>query len=1057
MEIQLLLEEAAEKYQTGAFSEAAALVDEILASDPLSGKALSYRAHLYAREYDFIRAISTARTALTNGYKESSLLISCASWLRSAYLYEQAIEMINQMDFDGFTENEQAQLLCEKGNALSNLCRFEESLECFEKALEKEPDNIYANYGKSTVLTYFCNFSAARQAIEKALDINPNAIFLLHQHAITLSNLNSFEEAGKIYMTMIEMEALDCYGLSSQAEAYIYLNDNSKGLEIYREVLQQFPEYDYACRGMGNACKNLGDFQNAEIFYEKALKLDSRSYFTLDSLGYLFIAKGDYAAAINYFQRARLISSTLHNAWYGIGLAMFYLERYEESKYAFHRVLQVYPDNLYALRLMGQIHYELDHLKEALDYCQKSLELSKPDPQQFLLLGLISHKLGDFNAAKSFFEQYVEVFSDNQEIWQLLAELYEKDQDQEKMIEARTRINTLNEQRFTYSLDPVVEKTELNSDRSYYFSMPSNEDNIFVFSKFLSQDTILNYYDSLLLDGENVKINEAKIIVVGAGGAGKTSLIKKIIRPHYKVPNEEKVTHGVEVYFHQAEFGGDAISTYFWDFGGQEIYHATHQLFFTRGSLYILVVDSRKGSLNLDYWLYLIQFLSGDSPVLLVINEIEGITKDLEVEKLKKHFPGLKEVAKVNLANNKGLYHLREIIGSILPQINVVNRDIPANWMALRHHLGKLTENTITFEQFSGLCGQYEIRGESMVRSVSELLHHLGVILHYQGNWLLDNFIVLNIHWAIDAVYSIFESPAIINGKGIFDFQTLVQIWLANGYQREDHSGFLQLILQFEICYSINNHEYFVAPQFLPERPYRPEAFDGKIIWYEFQYGFLPKNIFSRLVVKMNRYINEESVWRNDVILKLNESYAHINNDLIEKKISIKITGRQSKELLFLIRENIYQIHNDYNQIFFEETVACCCSVCNQAETPRYFLFKDLEAAKRNHRHSLLCYQSWEEVNIDSLLENIPSQYFSVEKAKQLISSNQILEFLEFLNANFRNTPFEDDILILQSQYQNLKKDNRSGILDPRTQNLFLNDIRLKGLEILRAIQKTKP
>ena len=62
MEIQLLLEEAAEKYQTGAFSEAAALVDEILASDPLSGKALSYRAHLYAREYDFIRAISTART-----------------------------------------------------------------------------------------------------------------------------------------------------------------------------------------------------------------------------------------------------------------------------------------------------------------------------------------------------------------------------------------------------------------------------------------------------------------------------------------------------------------------------------------------------------------------------------------------------------------------------------------------------------------------------------------------------------------------------------------------------------------------------------------------------------------------------------------------------------------------------------------------------------------------------------------------------------------------------------------------------------------------------------
>ena len=31
-----------------------------------------------------------------------------------------------------------------------------------------------------------------------------------------------------------------------------------------------------------------------------------------------------------------------------------------------------------------------------------------------------------------------------------------------------------------------------------------------------------------------------------------------------------------------------------WDFGGQEIYHATHQFFLTRRSLYVLVDDTRK-------------------------------------------------------------------------------------------------------------------------------------------------------------------------------------------------------------------------------------------------------------------------------------------------------------------------------------------------------------------------------------------------------------------------------------------------------------------------------
>jgi len=54
-----------------------------------------------------------------------------------------------------------------------------------------------------------------------------------------------------------------------------------------------------------------------------------------------------------------------------------------------------------------------------------------------------------------------------------------------------------------------------------------------------------------------------------------------------------------------------------WDFGGQEIYHATHQFFLTRRSLYLLVADDRKEDTDFNYWLEVVGLLSDQSPLCL--------------------------------------------------------------------------------------------------------------------------------------------------------------------------------------------------------------------------------------------------------------------------------------------------------------------------------------------------------------------------------------------------------------------------------------------------------
>ena len=74
-------------------------------------------------------------------------------------------------------------------------------------------------------------------------------------------------------------------------------------------------------------------------------------------------------------------------------------------------------------------------------------------------------------------------------------------------------------------------------------------------------------------------LNEAKLILVGRGGVGKTSLVNWLLRDRFD-PVEAK-TEGIAISEWALRLGGEDVRLNLWDFGGQEIMHATHQFFLT--------------------------------------------------------------------------------------------------------------------------------------------------------------------------------------------------------------------------------------------------------------------------------------------------------------------------------------------------------------------------------------------------------------------------------------------------------------------------------------------
>src|SRR5262249_52451476 len=90
---------------------------------------------------------------------------------------------------------------------------------------------------------------------------------------------------------------------------------------------------------------------------------------------------------------------------------------------------------------------------------------------------------------------------------------------------------------------------------------------------------IIEYY--LRLKSGSRPLNEAKLIFVGRGAVGKTSLVNRLVSNTFS--EGEKKTDGINITTWNVRLNQtERVRLNIWDFGGQEIMHATHQFFLTQ-------------------------------------------------------------------------------------------------------------------------------------------------------------------------------------------------------------------------------------------------------------------------------------------------------------------------------------------------------------------------------------------------------------------------------------------------------------------------------------------
>ncbi|WP_273215668.1 COR domain-containing protein [Runella zeae] len=435
-------------------------------------------------------------------------------------------------------------------------------------------------------------------------------------------------------------------------------------------------------------------------------------------------------------------------------------------------------------------------------------------------------------------------------------------------------------------------------------------------------DTMKGYLTSLN-KGNIIReyLHEAKMILIGNGEVGKTSIRLKLLDINAPLPDKKDRTPGLDIVpytianLSSAQTGLPASTSFtfnIWDFGGQGKYREIQQLFCSRKSLYLYVTayddtaDYNELYVGYEYWLAMANAYNNDSgqhsPVIYVQNKKDMGEKPINEEEVKHKFGNVGAFIKISCVDKEQFTALPKLI---VKSISKISEDIftvqyNSEWLGVKEDLNELKNqgtNYISKEEFITICTERGL-SEDENRAWLAVLDRIGAVIYFGDNEKLKDWIVLNPIWVKDAICKVIDFE-FYDDIATLKPSFLPKIW--EEYSESEREKLLQLLISYHFCYK-EKKSFIVPALFTENQPNYPEhlsSFDCEI---KLKYvSFLPAGTLHKFMVKLHDKIYNELRWKKGVVLQdgATNTYAEVTERWKEHSIYIRLKDKKGQHPLW--------------------------------------------------------------------------------------------------------------------------------------------------------------
>ncbi|MDL2269411.1 GTP-binding protein [Desulfosarcina sp. OttesenSCG-928-G17] len=430
------------------------------------------------------------------------------------------------------------------------------------------------------------------------------------------------------------------------------------------------------------------------------------------------------------------------------------------------------------------------------------------------------------------------------------------------------------------------------------------------------------------LQGETVPVGEARIVFLGAPGAGRTSLINCLDQK--PICPGEPATPRVAIRQRLEQIQGKKVLVHYWDFGGQVVMHATHQFFLRKNALYVVVLNIRRDD-SPESWLNHIKTFADGSPTLIVLNKTDLLPQgplpqpSFDLKRIRKQYSFVIDpVFCLSCKNREGFDAFQTRLYELLGSDHILKTDRPLEWFRVKEALTRGNQDFIPRQEFHQICQDQKLNEQSE-KTMLEMLDTLGVVASFP-ELETHTDIVLNPEWITKAIYHIICACEKKDGFSGELSEKLMKQLFAKARNDPDFDivipddkclFLLELMQSFKLVFSLPGPEnrYYV-PMLAPinEPPHMVSRKDSLHLLLTFT--FLSPELFYRFVVKSSREIVDGLIWRNGVILGQGINRLLIEYNKYQRTLECYAQGDDPGEYLNDILKRIQDIiHSDDKQV----------------------------------------------------------------------------------------------------------------------------------------------
>lgn len=457
---------------------------------------------------------------------------------------------------------------------------------------------------------------------------------------------------------------------------------------------------------------------------------------------------------------------------------------------------------------------------------------------------------------------------------------------------------------------------------------------------------ILGYYFSTRGE-EGSALREMKLIVVGWGKAGKTTLVRRLA--DQPMNPREPETYGIMIRSLTLHCTDGDLLARIWDFGGQSVLHAVHEFFLTARSLYLVVLEQRsdRAEMDAEYWLQLIRSYAPDAPIVVALNKSRGVEHALDRDSLEKSYgPIIAWVATECLPEvdcpgaEATITRLREALTAAAEErwMPEPRERFPRKWLAIKGWLEGLEKgkNYLDYEAFAQACAERGEPDPQKQREVAAMMHDLGIAMSYARDERLRDTTVLRLDWLANGIYAVLGANLFLPNKPLAPDAVLtadklgeiysvaaqepVKMLRAEDYPAEKWEFLLRLMNLFQLTFPITEdgtEQLCPALLRVDPPPGTDEPTGDDTVRLRFEFAVVPPPLLPRFMVRTFSLIERNRLWQRGAVLRYLGAHARVWKTAEDKYLFVTAAGPAGDraELLTLIRGTLKDLFAEFKEL----------------------------------------------------------------------------------------------------------------------------------------------